>query len=272
MSEPTRNVLLLVQYDGTDFAGWQHQPGLRTVQGVLGEAVRAMVHHDVTLYGSSRTDAGVHARAMPVNFETHRTIPAEGFLRGLNGHLPPDAAVVEARDVPAGFRARDAAVAKTYRYLFQTGPCALPLHRRTAWWVRRRALDLGAMRDAAQRLVGEHDFAAFRSSSCVSKTTMRRMYRLDLTELGADGLLALDITGNAFLHNMVRVIAGTLAEVGWGQRAPESLDALLSAGARAAAGVTAPAHGLTLVQVHFEGYPRLGKRPRPDDAPAPEPA
>lgn len=257
----TRNVLLLVQYDGTDFHGWQLQASDRTVQGVLHEAVRSMVHHEITLHGSSRTDAGVHARALPVSFETTRPIPVLGFMRGLNGVLPDDVAVVEAREVPAGWRPRRAAVAKTYHYRFQQGPTRQPLVARSSWHLRG-ALDLAAMRDAAGRLLGYHDFGAFRSTRCDSRSTQRCMHRLDLVEsvLAGAPLVTLEITGNAFLRNMVRIVAGTLAAVGLGRQEAASMETLLTSGDRRLAGVTAPARGLTLHEVHFDGYPRLGKK------------
>lgn len=254
----TRNVLLLVQYDGTDFAGWQAQEGLRTVQGVLAEAILSMVHHPVVATASSRLDAGVHARELPVSFETIRTIPLHGFLRGLNRALPPDVAVVGIRDFPPGLRPRDASVAKTYRYRLQTGPARLPLLHRTSWYVRGE-LDSGAMARAARHLLGEHDFAAFRATGCDSRTTSRRLHAFDVLPHPAAPVVDLVVTGNAFLRNMVRILVGTLVEVGLGRRDPDSMPALLAGGARPEAGRTAPAKGLTLMKVHFEGYPRIGK-------------
>ncbi|MGM0574489.1 MAG: tRNA pseudouridine(38-40) synthase TruA [Myxococcota bacterium] len=258
-----RTILLFVQYDGTEFSGWQQQRNARTVQAVLREAVEAMLHHPVALHGSSRTDAGVHARALPVSFETERTIPPSGFLRGLNSHLPSDAAVVDVQERPPGWRPRDAAVAKTYRYQYQVGIAPLPLVRRQCWHVRRDTLDLEAMRDAASRLVGEHDFSAFRSAACDARTTRRRMYRVDVERGPGSPIVRLTVTGNAFLRYMVRIMAGTLFEVGAGRRPPAAVDALLAQGHRPRAGVTAPPGGLTLMEVHFEGYPRLGKAPSP---------
>ncbi len=274
---PGRTVLLLVEFDGTDFAGWQSQRAQRTVQGVLREALEAMVRHPVVPRASSRTDAGVHALAMPVTFDTTAAIPPQGFLRGLNALLPPDVAVRRAREAPPGWRPRDAAVAKTYRYRWLAGPSRRPMERRDRWDVRR-PLDVGAMRQAAAHLVGDFDFSSFRSSSCGARTTQRRLYRVDVeaaegrgAELpvgfdepgGADDGVwqrgAIVVTGNAFLHNMVRILAGTLVEVGHGRRDPAWVAEVLAARDRRRAGPTAPAHGLTLERVHFTGYPRLGK-------------
>ncbi len=254
-----RNVLLWVQYEGTDFSGWQYQTQTRTVQNVLKDAVEMMVHHHVTLYGSSRTDAGVHARALPVNFETPRDrIPLHGFLRGLNSHLPTDCAVIGVEERPLGWRARYAAVAKTYLYRYQMGRTREPLTSRFAWSLRVPALDLDAMRAAAAHLLGVHDFAAFRAARCDSKSTLRVMHSIDLEPEGENTVL-MRITGNAFLRNMVRVIAGNLAEVGLGRQPPEWTAEVLASCDRTQGGPTAPACGLTLHEVHFDGYPRVGK-------------
>jgi len=259
----TRTILLTVQFDGTDYAGWQHQPDQRTVQGTLADALRQMVHHEVVLLGTSRTDAGVHAQALPVSFATPReAIPLRGFVGGLNSLLPPDLAILGAREVPMGFRPRDEAVAKTYTYRYQIGP-RRPLVNRYAWAVRRQHLDLDAMRAGAAQLVGDHDFDAFRSAQCQSRTTRRTLYSLTLRGPDDDGVIALVITGNAFLRNMVRIIAGTLFEAGTGRRSPHAVGEVLAARDRTLAGPTAPGCGLTLTEVHFQGYPRLGKPARP---------
>lgn len=259
MSDP-RNILIFLQWDGTDFHGWQFQPGQRTVQGELAIAVGKMVHHEVALFASSRTDAGVHARAMPVNFETTRPIPPENFVKGLNTFLPSDCSVIDAREVPLGWRSREQAVAKTYTYRLQLGP-RRALSERQVWALKRDGLALGAMREAAEVLCGEHDFAAFRAAQCDSLSTMRRIYRIDVTDPSPDGVVSLVVTGNAFMRNMVRILAGTLVEVGTGRRDVAWVARVLADRDRTRGGPTAPARGLTLTEVHFEGYPRLGKRP-----------
>ena len=266
-----RNILIVAQYDGTDFAGWQHQPEQRTVQTTLAQAIEHMVGHAAELFASSRTDAGVHARMMPVSFETERDhIPTTGFVKGLNTLLPADLSVTDARDMPLGWRPRDAAVAKTYTYRLQLGP-RRALSQRFTWWRPKEELDLAAMRVGAAHFLGEHDFAAFRSVHCDAHTTRRRMYRVDVSQPDPDRVVSVVVTGNAFLRNMVRIIAGTLVEVGAGRRAPASVATALASGARTDAGPTAPACGLTLTEVHFEGYPRLGKRGAPT-APSAEPS
>jgi len=264
--ERSRTVLLTVQYDGTDFHGWQFQPQHRTVQGELQLAVDAMFHHEIVLYGSSRTDAGVHARALPVAFDTVRDIPLHGILRGLNTLLPEDVAVVDVQYPAPGFRPREAAVAKTYTYRYQLGDARRPLTSRFSWHVKRRRFDLEAMRAGAALLLGEHDFSSFRATECDSRTTIRRIYGIDVTPPDAEGLIVLTVTGNAFLRNMVRIIAGTLAEVGFGRRPPAWVGEAIAARDRREAGQTAPACGLTLTAVHYDGYPRLGKIRRDTNA------
>lgn len=273
-----RNVLLLMAFDGTDFVGLQQQPGLRSVQGVMEEALQRMLGHPITLRASSRTDSGVHARGLPANFETNVVIPAAGIMLGVNALLPDDLAVIEARDVPLSLRCRDAALAKTYRYRFQVGISRRPLLARTSWWVRRRDLDVDAMNEAAAHFLGRHDFSSFRARGCQSRTTTRLMHELAVTRAPDDpARIDLVITGNAFLRNMVRIMAGTLSEVGHGRRKPADILDILEARERSEAGITAPARGLTLEKVHFEGYPRVGKSegwdvPSPADVDDPEPA
>jgi len=262
VAEPTRrNLLLIAQWDGTGFAGWQHQPDQRTVQATLATALEAMVQHPVDLFASSRTDSGVHARAMPITFTTTRPIAPANFVKGLSTLLPPDLSVVEAREVPLAWRPRDQAVAKTYTYRLQLGP-RRPLTARTSWWLGWRRVDVARMREGAEHFLGEHDFSAFRSAHCDAKSTRRRMYRVDVSDPDGDGLVTIEVTGNAFMRNMVRIMVGTLADVAFGRREPAWVAARLTEGDRTLSGQTAPAHGLTLTTVHFEGYPRLGKVPR----------
>ncbi len=264
----TRNIRLLVQYDGTAFSGWQMQAGQRTVQGAVTEAIEAMVHHPVQLGGSSRTDAGVHAVAMPANFSTSRDIPLIGFLRGLNDKLDDDVAVLEATEVGPDWDARNAALAKTYCYRYLLGESRMPLLDRMSWWVRRDDLDVTAMHQAAQTFLGSHDFSAFRASKCMARTQRRFMHALTV-ERTADGQqVEFRVVGNAFLTYMIRIMAGTLFRVGTGQMGEEELAEILASCDRTRAGITAPSRGLTLEKVHFSGYPRIGKSsPEPGGTP-----
>lgn len=250
-----RTLLLLLEYDGTDFHGWQQQaPGQRTVQGVLREAVQAMTGVAPTLRASSRTDAGVHALGLPVTFavegETAARIPRVGFLRGLNTLLPADVSVTAVYDVPEGFDARAASRGKRYRYDVWNGPWRSAVRGRWSWWVRGAPLDRAAMQAGGRHLLGEHDFSSFRAVHCDSLSVHRNLWRVDVSE-PEPHLLRITVEGNAFLRNMVRIIAGTLVEVGRGSYPPEHVAAVLAARDRAAGGPTAPGHGLTLERVFY---------------------
>lgn len=245
---PARNIRLTVEYDGTDFSGWQRQPGFRTVQACLEQAVRAMTGESVLVRGAGRTDAGVHAAGQVANFRTSARIPGPGFLRGLNAHLPGDIAVIDLQDAAPDFDARLSARGKTYVYRIWNHLTRSPLLARSTWHCRA-PLDLGRMRDTAGLFVGEHDFRAFRAADCERRTTRRILRRVDLRAQGV--VLTVEIEGTAFLKNMVRILAGTLVAVGRGALSPEQVAALLESGDRTQAGPTAPARGLCLLRVHY---------------------
>jgi tRNA pseudouridine38-40 synthase len=250
-------IALTVAYDGAPFAGFQAQPGLETVQGRLEEALRTVLGVPVPVTCAGRTDAGVHARAQVVSFVATGSEPASDRLaRSLNALAGPDIAVREARRAIASFDARHSATARRYRYLIAdtaSPPVAL---RDRAWWVKR-PLALETMREASSVLIGRHDFASFCvAESAREKPTIREVASLELertTELG-EACLALTIEGRSFLHSMVRVIAGSLVEIGKGRRDPAWLAAALQAADRSAAGPTAPAHGLTLWEVSYPDH------------------
>ncbi len=246
-----RTILLILEFDGTEFHGWQQQDNARTVQGVLRETLASMVAHDPMLRASSRTDAGVHALGLPVSFRTSSTIPTLGFLRGLNTLLPPDLSVSEAREVGENFDARTAARGKRYQYDIWNAPWRSALRARRSWWLRGRPLHLASMQSAARHLLGEHDFSSFQAADCDAKHPNRRLDRVDVSE-PEPHLVRITVEGNAFLKNMVRIIAGTLAEVGRGRRDPEDMGAILAARDRNAAGQTAPPQGLTLLRVFYD--------------------
>jgi len=244
-----RNVRLVLEYDGTDFAGWQRQADARTVQEVVETAIAGMVHEPVLLRGAGRTDAGVHARAQVASFHTASRIPCEGLQRGLNGSLPADVAITAVDDVAEDFDARRSARGKHYAYRVWNAPSRSPLLARTSWHLYR-LLDVAAMNEAARDLLGEHDFSAFRAASCDRKNPVRILRRAEWVA-EEPLLLALHLEGTAFLRHMARVIAGTLVEVGLHARPVSDVARVLAGRDRTLAGRTAPAHGLTLEGVHY---------------------
>ncbi|HEY0193120.1 MAG TPA: tRNA pseudouridine(38-40) synthase TruA [Kofleriaceae bacterium] len=249
-----RHIRLVVEYDGTGLCGWQRQDNGPTVQGHLEQALAKMVQHEVAVTGASRTDAGVHARGQVASFRTDKPIPLHGFRRGLNTMLPPAIAVVEVSEVGDDFHPRFSATGKHYRYLILTRAERSPRWRDRAWH-HPEPLDLDAMRAAATALIGEHDFAAFRAAGCAAKTTIRRIDEVGVQPLPSqlDELLAVDVRGNAFLRNMVRILVGTLVEVGQGRRPAAQVAEILANKDRTKAGITAPARGLELVCVRYDG-------------------
>jgi tRNA pseudouridine38-40 synthase len=244
----SRNVRILIEYDGTDFAGWQRQPGQRTVQADLEDAIAEMTGETVLVRGAGRTDAGVHAAGQVANFALEAAIPPLGLLRGLNSILPPDIALLDVADAPPDFDARFSARGKIYRYQVWNHLVRSPLQARRSWHCRR-PLDLAAMQTAARELCGQHDFRAFRASDCERRTTVRIVRRLDVER--QDSLLSFEVEATAFLKNMVRILVGTLVDVGRGRLAPETIGRMLQTGDRTIGGVTAPPQGLTMVRVIY---------------------
>jgi tRNA pseudouridine38-40 synthase len=247
----TRNLKLILEYDGTAFAGWQRQvASTRTVQQVVEEAITRMTGTFSCLRGAGRTDAGVHARGQTANFRTEADIPVLGMRRGLNADLPRDVAVVSLEEAHPAFDARRWARGKRYAYRLWNRESRSPLHERTAWHIHA-PLDTAAMAAGAAHLEGEHDFSAFRAAGCDRKNPVRVIRRLAVLRPEPD-LVVLEIEATAFLRHMVRVIAGTLVEVGLGRRPPDEVATVLAGKNRARAGRTAPAGGLTLEEVFYD--------------------
>jgi len=244
-----RRIRLVVEYDGTDFVGWQRQENGPSVQAALEEAVARMTGERVVVAGAGRTDAGVHARGQVAAFSTERAIAVDGFRRGLNALLPPSVAVVAADEAPADFDPRRHARGKRYRYRIWNAESRSPLEARTSWHVRA-PLDERAMHEAASRLVGRHDFVAFRAADCDRKNTVRRIARLDVARAGP--LVTVDAEADAFLKHMVRIVVGSLYEVGRGARPAGWIGEVLDGRDRTRAGPTAPPQGLTLERVDYE--------------------
>ncbi|NIQ98188.1 MAG: tRNA pseudouridine(38-40) synthase TruA [Desulfuromonadales bacterium] len=241
-------IRLKIEYDGTDFAGWQRQPNGLAVQEVVENALAGVLGDAVRLHSSGRTDAGVHARGMVAHFQTERDLPMQAYCEGANGLLPSSVAIVAAEKAPNDFHARFDARGKWYRYSICNRRIRSPLDVRFSWHVRS-PLDVEAMRRAASSLVGEHDFAAFRASGCAAVSTRREIFSVDLSEMG--DIVSIDVRGSGFLRNMIRIIAGTLVEVGTGYRDGSDIPALLARPQRQKAGRTAPACGLCLMEVWY---------------------
>ncbi|GGJ00846.1 tRNA pseudouridine synthase A [Alicyclobacillus cellulosilyticus] len=242
-------IRMTVAYDGTDFHGFAKQQGLRTVQGVLEETLGRILRQPVEVFGSGRTDAGVHARGQVVHWDQDTGPPADRYPYLLRRALPPDIVAVAAEEVPPSFHARFSALAKTYRYTLQRADVEDVFTKRYAWHVPG-PLDVDAMRRAASYLTGEHDFTSFCAAAAQVQDKVRRIDAIDLVERGT--YLDIRCTGNGFLQHMVRIIVGTLVEVGRGRRSPDEMPDILAARDRSRAGITAPPHGLALWEVHYE--------------------
>jgi tRNA pseudouridine38-40 synthase len=243
-------VCLTIEYDGTAYHGWQMQPNTRgrTIQAMLEKALETVLKHPVKLYSSGRTDAGVHALGMKAHFDTETHLPLSAYRQGVNSWLPQDISVVEAVFVPDTFHARFDALKKHYRYSIYTSSMRSPLKRLYAWQVPAQ-LDVEAMRAAAVLLEGRHDFAAFRSSSCMAATTERTLESVTINV--QDGFVLIDIFGDGFLKNMVRIITGALFAVGMYKITAIEIDSMLKTKVRPLSVITAPACGLSLMQVYY---------------------
>jgi len=237
-----------VEYDGSDFCGWQRQDHARSVQADVEAALSKVADHPVLTSCAGRTDAGVHATWQIVHFETHAWRSERSWLLGTNSNLPADVRLLSITPVASGFHARFSALARRYRYVILNRPVASALLRQRVTWTRHR-LDETRVSAAADYLVGEHDFSSFRAVACQAKSPVRTVYRLDVARRG--NYLYLDIEANAFLHHMVRNIAGVLMTVGRGERDPDWVGDVLRKRDRTQGGVTAPAAGLYLVGVRY---------------------
>ena len=251
-----RTIKLILQYDGTNYAGWQIQDNAETVQELVEDALAVVLQEEVRVAGASRTDSGVHALGQVAAFRTSNPLPFRRLIRSLNGILPEDIRVLDISEADEGFVPRHAKE-KTYRYAIAWGGVLTPFQNRYVWHVREN-LDFGAMQAAAEFFVGEYDFTSFVASGGGEKTHIRRISSIDFggggiisTCLGDDNVYRFDITANGFLYKMVRNIIGTLVEVGRGKIAPAEIAGIIEARDRKKAGPTAPACGLCLVSVRY---------------------
>lgn len=245
---------LTVAYDGTAYAGWQWQPSEPTVQGALQEAWRTITGEAPSLTASGRTDAGVHAEGQVVGVETRTTLEPRKLSLGLNAVLPEDVVVRSVEPAPDGFHATHDALRKSYRYQVHAGPTPPLFDRRFVWHWKSGPLDAQRMGQGGAALVGRHDFASLESAGSERSSTVRTITDLTVDSREADGGERIDITvtGDGFLYNMVRTIAGTLVEVGRGAKPPEWVAEVLATRDRNAAGPTAPPEGLVLQAVEYE--------------------
>lgn len=253
-----KNILLTIEYDGSDFCGWQRQPSVRTVQGELEQALSKVCGADVKLNGTSRTDAGVHAFGQRASFKGSYGIPADrialaanNILAGRkNGAAAGEIRIIAAKEMDLDFHARFDSRGKKYRYVIANSPEPDIFRRRYCYQITR-PLDTEAMKEAAAHVIGTHDFACFQSAGGQEReTTVRTVYDLTIEKNGED--VVMEISGNGFLYNMVRIIAGTLVEVGLGKRPPCEMKEIIASRNRQTAGHKAPAEGLYLVEVYYE--------------------
>lgn len=243
-----KRVRLVVAYDGTAYCGWQVQPGVVTIESELNRCLTELLGEPISVIGASRTDSGVHAMGNVAVFDTVARMPAEKISYALNQRLPEDIRIQKSEEVPLDWHPRHVESRKTYEYRIYRSEFPMPIGRFYSLFTYHN-LDVKAMQEAATHLVGEHDFKSFCAVNAQVETTVRCITDLQVVEDGRD--LIIRVTGNGFLYNMVRIIAGTLMEVGQGKRSPQSMKEVLEAKDRQAAGPTAPPQGLMLVKYEF---------------------
>lgn len=244
-----KRVKIVVAYDGTNYCGWQIQPNGITIEEVLNKALNKLTCEDIRVIGASRTDSGVHALGNVAVFDTESQIPPERMAYALNQKLPEDIVIVKSEEVPADWHPRyQDEVIKTYEYHIYNASVPNPLKRKYSTFVSF-PMDVEKMRQGAACLVGEHDFASFCNVRTNVEDTVRTVHEIQIDQKGSD--ITIRITGNGFLYNMVRIIAGTLIRVGRGFYTPERVKEILDAKERTEAGVTAPPNGLVLVEIHY---------------------
>lgn len=243
-----KRIKLVVAYDGTAYNGWQFQPGVRTIEGELNRCLSELLSEDIQVIGASRTDSGVHALYNIAVFDTDTRIPGEKISYALNQRLPEDIRIRESCETAADFHPRHCSSRKTYEYRIFNAAFPVPT-RRLYTHFTYVPLDVELMKKGASYLIGEHDFKSFCSTAAVVETTVRTI--LDIQVEKEDSEISIKVCGSGFLYNMVRIIAGTLLEIGRGSYPPEHMKDILDAKDRQAAGPTAPACGLTLIKYEF---------------------
>ena len=244
-----KRVRLTVAYDGTNYHGWQIQNNGITIESELNKHLSALLGEDIQVIGASRTDSGVHAMGNIAVFDTQNRMPAEKISYAMNQRLPEDIRIQKSEEVSLDWHPRHCSSRKTYEYRIYRSEFPMPVKRLYSYFTYR-SLDVSKMQEAAKYLVGEHDFKSFCQTGAQVESTVRTIYTCEVEEQGSE--VVIRVCGNGFLYNMVRIIAGTLMDVGQGKRLPESMEKVLAACDRSAAGPTAPAHGLMLIKYDFE--------------------
>lgn len=244
-----RNIKLTIEYDGKDFNGWQKQPNKLNIQGEIERAIYNITKEEVDLIGSGRTDAGVHALGQVANFKTNSQISIEKLPLAINSQLKNSIVIKEAEEVNERFHSRYNAKHKTYRYIINNSKCGTAIYRNLEYSYPFK-LDAEKMKQASKYFEGEHDFKAFKSSGTSSKNSVRTIYKAIVKQEGEK--IIIELTGNGFLYNMVRIISGTLLDVGLGKIQPEEIPEMIESKDRQRAGKTLPAHGLYLVEVKYD--------------------
>lgn len=242
------NIKLIIEYDGTGYHGWQSQANAVTVQDVIEKAIKNLIGEECSLIGSGRTDTGVHALGQVANFFTKSNIPPEKFSYALNNILPKDIVIRSSEEVPEDFHARYDAKGKKYRYIIYNSKQRSALLRNRAYFVSH-PLDINLIEEAADHFIGTHDFAAFRASDSSVKSSVRTIS--DIWVKREDENIILEVAGNGFLYNMVRIIAGTMVEVGMGRIPANTIPCIIESRDRRKAGRTAPPQGLYLMEVYY---------------------
>lgn len=260
----TLRVALGIEYDGTAYHGWQRQKNATGIQSIVEGAISAVANEAIETICAGRTDAGVHATAQVVHFDCHAVRPTRNWLLGVNANLPEDINVTWAAAVDENFHARYSATVRTYRYRILNRRVRSALTRQRAWWVNE-ALDESAMQQAAEHLLGEHDFSAFRAAACRASTPFRELFSLQVRRSG--DCVTITVSGNAFLQHMVRNITGVLVTVGKGDAKPAWARSVLESRDRTQGGIAAPSHGLTLIGVKYPGHFRIPQGPEPERQP-----
>jgi len=260
-----KRIKLIVAYEGSAYHGWQYQTNAVTIEAILNKTLSQLLQEEITVIGASRTDAGVHSMGNVAVFDTNTRIPAEKLSYALNQRLPQDIVVQDSREVMPDFHPRFCESRKIYEYRILNRKFPMPLYRRNTYF-HHYPLEISKMKKAAEYLIGEHDFASFCSLNTQVESTIRTIYSLEIqvtklesfrnnheceNELEQGQLITIRITGNGFLYNMVRIIAGTLLQIGSAKKQPEEIQHMLEQKNRAAAGPTAPAVGLTMIGIEY---------------------